>query len=268
MAQRCTGSRLDSLARLIGSNRSRIGFCLVAKLNQEWTVLPHGTLEELDEGLLTVTGDIPMPLGNFPRRMTVIALQGGGTAIWSAIPLDEPQMQRIEALGEPKFLIVPNQQHRLDAPAWKARYPDITLLAPPSAKETVTEAAPVDGTGDNLDDPDIELVPVAGAKEDEFAAIVRRPGGTTLIVNDVIGNVQHPHGVGAWIMTRLMGFGASGPQVPRLIRHMMIEDKTALATQFRGWAEIPNLKRIVPSHGDVIANDPAGALREVADSLA
>ncbi|QDZ06472.1 hypothetical protein FPZ24_02430 [Sphingomonas panacisoli] len=239
----------------------------MAKLNQEWTVLPHGELEQLDDGLLTVTGDIPMPLGNFPRRMTVIRLKGGGTAIWSAIPLDEPQMQRIEALGQPTFLIVPNQQHRLDAPAWKARYPDIKALAPPSAKEMVSEAAPVDGTGDALDDSEIDLVLVAGAKEDEFAAIVRRSGGTTLIVNDVIGNVQHPHGVGAWIMTRLMGFGASGPEVPRLIRHMMIEDKAALAAQLRGWADIPNLKRIVPSHGDVIADDPAGALREVADSL-
>lgn len=240
----------------------------MAKLNEEWTVLPHGDLEELDDGLLTVTGDIPMPLGNFPRRMTVIALQGGGTAIWSAIPLDEPQMRRIEALGQPSFLIVPNQQHRLDTPAWKARYPAIKVLAPPSAKDMVSEAAPVDGTGDALDDPDIDLMLVAGAKQDEFAAIVRRPAGTTLILNDVIGNVQHPHGVGAWVMTRLMGFGASGPQVPRLIRHLMIEDKAALAGQLRRWTDIPNLKRIVVSHGDVIADDPAGALREVADSLA
>lgn len=240
----------------------------MTKALEEWTVYPHGDLTELDTGLLTVTGDIPMPLGNFPRRMTVVALKRGGTAIWSAIALDEPQMKRIEALGEPKYLIIPNHQHRLDAGIWKARYPDIKVLTPPKARDGVEEVVPVDATDDSIGDPDIELMRVAGAREDEFAMLVRRPGGASLLTNDVIGNVQHPHGVGAWIMTRLMGFGASGPQVPRLIRHMMIEDKAALAAQLRGWADIPGLKRIVPSHGDVIADDPAGALREVADSLA
>lgn len=240
----------------------------MTKALKEWTVYPHGELTELDTGLLTVSGDIPMPLGNFPRRMTVIALKDGGTAIWSAIALDEPQMARIEALGTPKFLIVPNHQHRLDAGIWKARYPDIRVLTPPKAREVVAEAVPVDATNDIIGDPDIDLMRIAGAKEDEFAMTVRRQGGASLVTNDVIGNVQHPHGVGAWIMTRLMGFGASGPQVPRLIRHMMIEDKTALAAQLRGWADIPNLKRIVVSHGDVIDDDPASALRDVADSLA
>ena len=82
----------------------------MAKALDQWTVYPHGELTELDTGVLTVTGDIPMPLGNFPRRMTVVALNGGGTAIWSAIALDEPQMARIEALGAPSVLIVPNHQ--------------------------------------------------------------------------------------------------------------------------------------------------------------
>ena len=37
----------------------------MAKLHDEWTVLPHGQLRELEHGLLTVVGQIPMPLGNF-----------------------------------------------------------------------------------------------------------------------------------------------------------------------------------------------------------
>ena len=40
-----------------------------------------------------------MPLGCFPRRMNVVALAGGGTAIYSAIALDAPEMARIEATG-------------------------------------------------------------------------------------------------------------------------------------------------------------------------
>jgi hypothetical protein len=41
---------------------------VLAKLHDQWTVLPHGPLREIDYSLLTVVGQIPMPLGNFPRR--------------------------------------------------------------------------------------------------------------------------------------------------------------------------------------------------------
>ena len=34
-------------------------------IHGRWNVLPHGPLVELEDGLLTVEGDIPMPLGNF-----------------------------------------------------------------------------------------------------------------------------------------------------------------------------------------------------------
>jgi hypothetical protein len=54
---------------------------------------------------LTVAGEIVMPLGRFPRRMTVVALAGGGTAIYSAIALDAPEMARIEAMGPPAIPI-------------------------------------------------------------------------------------------------------------------------------------------------------------------
>ena len=39
---------------------------------QHWKVRPHGKLSRVDEGILTVTGPIRMPLGSFPRRMTVV----------------------------------------------------------------------------------------------------------------------------------------------------------------------------------------------------
>jgi len=69
----------------------------MAKLHDEWKILPHGPLEEVEPGLLTIVGQIPMPLGNFPRRMTVVGLPGERTAIWSPIALPEAEMRRIEA---------------------------------------------------------------------------------------------------------------------------------------------------------------------------
>lgn len=236
------------------------------KVLEKWTVQPHGPLTEIDDGILTVAGTIPMPLGNFPRRMTVVGLSGARTAIWSAIALDEPEMARIEALGRPSFLIVPNAGHRLDARIWKQRYPDIQVVAVPGAREAVSEAVPVDLTEGAFGDDAVELIVVAGTEAREAALSVRRASGTTLLTNDIIGHVRHPEGIGAKILARLMGFGVSGPQVPRVIRRMWIKDPKALAAQMRDWAALPDLRRIIVSHGDPI-EDPGPALRKLAAGL-
>jgi hypothetical protein len=236
------------------------------KFHQTWTVLPNGPLVEIEDRILTVAGDIPMPLGNFPRRMTVIGLTGGRTAIWSAIALKEPDMQRIEALGRPAVLIVPNPGHRLDAKIWKDRYPGIVVLAPPGARKMVSEVVPVDATEDVLGDPDVSFIIVQGTVEAESALKVRRPEGTTLITNDIIGHVRRPHGIGAKIMARLFGYGVHGPAIPRTVRRF-IKDPKAMARQMREWAEIDRLKMIIVSHGEPITNDPSGVLRRLADGL-
>lgn len=75
----------------------------MAKLNEDWKVEPCGPLQQLDDGFLTVTAIIRMPIDNCPRRMTVVALSDRRAAIWSAMPLREPDMRRIEA-GVPKAI--------------------------------------------------------------------------------------------------------------------------------------------------------------------
>jgi hypothetical protein len=41
---------------------------------QHWNVLPHGKVSEIDDGILTVVGQIRMPLVSLPRRRTVVRL--------------------------------------------------------------------------------------------------------------------------------------------------------------------------------------------------
>ncbi|CAN7744416.1 hypothetical protein LJR234_006778 [Mesorhizobium amorphae] len=237
------------------------------RFNDNWTVGPHGQLEQLDEGLLTVEGEIRMPLGNFPRRMTVVGLTGQRTAIWSVIPLAEPQMREIEALGDPSFLIVPGPGHRLDIKPWKARYPKAKVICAPGARDAVQKAINVDATSDVWADPSVQLETVPGIAGKEAALLIRREGGTTLVINDLLANVRHPHGIGAHIMARLLGFGVSHPQIPRIGKWMFVKDRKALAMAFRKWADEPDLKRIVVSHGDVIASEPGKILQRVAADL-
>src|SRR3569623_64085 len=73
----------------------------MADILKKWQVMPHDALTAVDDGILSVAGEIDMPLGAYPRRMTVVGLRGGRTAIYSANALDEPEMARIAALGPP-----------------------------------------------------------------------------------------------------------------------------------------------------------------------
>jgi hypothetical protein len=239
----------------------------MSKINDDWIVQPHGELEQLDDGLFTVAGEIVMPLGKFPRRMTVAQLAGGRVAIWSPVPLAEPQMARIESLGDIAFLIVPGIGHRLDIKPWKARYPRAKVVCAPGARQAVEEVIRVDAVGDVLDDPDVHLETAPGVEDKEAVLVVRRGERLTLVVNDILAKVQHPHGLGANIMARVLGFGVDHPETPKIGKKLYVKDALALAAEMRTWADDPDLTRIVVSHGDVIADHPGGALRRAASEL-
>jgi hypothetical protein len=232
----------------------------------QWTVLPHGQLAEIDDGIFTVEGRIHMPLMELPRRMTVLRLVGSRLAIWSAIALDATEMARLEALGRPAFLIVPNDHHRLDAKAWKQRYPQLQVVAPEGAREKVAEAVPVDTGSPDFDDGDLQFMAVPGTRDHEAALVVRRAGGTTLVLNDLVGNIRHEHGFGGWLL-RLMGFAGDQAQLPLPVKLALVKDKAALRAQLLRWAEIDSLRRIVVSHGALIEDRPQQVLRDLADSL-
>ena len=238
------------------------------KINTRWKVEPHDPLEQLDEGLATVAGQIRMPLGQFPRRMTIVSLKGGRSAIWSAIPVDEPTMAKIESMGRIAVLIVPNPGHRLDIRAWKARYPAAQVLCTPGAREGVENVIPVDATRDVLDDPTVDFLTVPGLAGKEAALSVQRRDHVTLVLNDILANVRHPRGLGAQVMARAMGFGVHRPQVPRVCRRVYVKDTKALASWLQQWARESRLKRIVVSHGEVIEDAPRDVLANVASELA
>jgi hypothetical protein len=232
----------------------------------EWKVLPHGKLTAIEDDILTVVGDIPMRVGDMKRRMTVVRLRDRRLVIFSAVALDEEEMRALEEFGEPAFMIVPNDHHRLDSKIWKDRYPAMQVVTPEGAREKVEKAVSVDATSVDFDDPDVALITVPGTRGHEAALEVRGPNGMTLVLNDVVGNMRDTSGFGGWLL-RMMGFAGDKPHVPFPVKVAIINDKAALAVQLRRWAELPSLKRILVSHGSVIEHDPRGALRELAVSL-
>jgi hypothetical protein len=234
---------------------------------KQWQVLPHGPLTPVEPNIMTVVGQIHMPVGDMPRRMTVVRLRDSRLVIFSAISLDEAEMRRLEEFGRPAFLIVPSDHHRRDAQPWKARYPAIFVIAPEGAREKVAKEVRVDAVRADFDDPDVVFITVPGTRGHESALEVRTPLGLTLVLNDLVGNIRHSPGFSGW-MLRVMGFAGKEPHIPMPIRASMVADKKAVREQLLRWAAIDDLRRVLVSHGDTIDVDPQGALRELAKSLA
>jgi hypothetical protein len=229
---------------------------------KQWTVLPHGKPTRINERILTVVGDLEMPLMKLPRRMTVVRLKSGDLVIFSAIALREAEMAELEAFGKPAFLVVPSLRHRLDAPGYSKRYPGITVVAPRAGIAKIGEVVRIDTSAPDFGDPTVRFVEIAG----DSALEVEGDDGLTVIVNDLIGDIHGEHGLGGWLL-RTMGFAGDEPHVPAPVKLLLGKHKHEVAQHFLRWAERENLRRIIVSHGDTVEADPRGALRKLAASL-
>jgi hypothetical protein len=233
--------------------------------HEQWTVLPHGPLTNFDDDILTVQGDLTMPLGHFPRRMTVVRLADRRLVVFSAIALDDTEMRWLEQWGRPAFLVVPSPIHRIDAKPWKERYPRMFVVAPAGARAQAEEVVPVDATSVDFGDPSVRLVTVPGTDEREAALEVRRNGGTTLVINDLIWNLEPRGGVGG-LVRKVAGMQSEAPHIPPFVEKRAVRDRLALADQLERWASDPALRRILVSHGEEIV-EPRAALQHIAEGL-
>lgn len=229
-----------------------------------WPVLPHGALLPLQDNLWQVEGALPKM--SMKRRMCVARMSDGRLVIHSAVALDEEGMAALEALGPVAFLLVPNAFHRMDAPLFRKRYPDATLLCPTGARKKVEQVVAVDGSYDDFpEDAAVKLRHLEGVKEAEGVMSVTDANGTSLVFNDTLFNLPHGKGVGGLVL-RLLG-SSGGPKVTRIMRLFVIKDKQALAADLAQLAETKSLIRLVPAHGDPIDQGAAGVLRQVAAAL-
>lgn len=232
-----------------------------------WTVLEHGPIEKLTENVWTVEGALPnMAL---KRRMTVVRLEGGELLVHNAVPLAEAQMAELEAWGEPAHLIVPSGFHRLDAHAWKQRYPKSRVWCPKGARRRVEQVLSTDGGYELMPRSEVlsvEYVDGGRAAAAEGIFTVRAGDGRSLLLfNDLLFN--HPHAPGfRGAIIRWMG-SSGGPRVTPLFRAVGIADKVRVAAQLRHRAAADSISHLVPGHGLPVSLDAAGVLRDVADRL-
>jgi hypothetical protein len=235
------------------------------KANTQWKVGPHAPIEKLTDNLWRVEASLPkMPL---KRVMTLARLADGRIVVHNGVALDDDAMRAVEAWGEPTWLLVPNGYHRLDAPAFKARYPKIRVLCPRGARKKVEQVVAVDGTYDDFSaDANVSLEHLASLRDEEGVMRVRSADGVTLVLNDFVFNMPHLPGSHGWVLRHVTG-SSGGPRVSRLVRWFLMRDKSAARADLERLAATPDLVRVVVSHHETIATRPAEVLREIAAAL-
>jgi hypothetical protein len=233
-------------------------------VHTEWTVMPHGPIERLTENFWRVRGELArMPIG---RVMTLARRSDGTVVIHNAIALEEPMMAEIEAWGRPGTILVPNRFHRLDAPAFAARYPDARVLCPAGARKKVAQVVRVDGDfGDFPADADVSLAHLDGTRDREGVLEVRSTDGTSIVVNDVLFNLPPMPGLPGLFFRLDAAVGRL--RVSRVSRLLLVGDRAAFRAHLERLASRPDLRRVIVSHGDMVSDDPSAALRAAAAEL-
>ena len=231
-----------------------------------WRVLEHGPLSALSENLWHASG--ALSFGTLRRNMTIAKRADDTLVVHSAIAMNDAEMKAIEKLGNLAFLIVPNGWHRLDAVKYKRRYPQLKVFAPAGAKERVGKIMRVDGVYEDFPNDDVvKLETLPGIGEAEGVMTVRSGDGTTLVLNDVMFNMDTKKDFPAWFFTTLMG-SAPGPRISRLIKVLMVKNRTDLRAALERLANTPNLQRLVVAHEKIATgSDAAAALRTAATFL-
>lgn len=238
----------------------------MAKVHTAWNVLEHGPLEQLADNLWRVEGALPGM--SLRRTMTVVRRADGTLLLHSPIALEQTAQQRLEALGAIAVMVVPNAGHRLDAPAYKARYPSLITFCPRGGRAKIAEVVSVDGTYDDYaDDGVVRFENLDGVDAGEGAMIVRSADGVSIVLNDVVMNMDTKKDVLGYLFTTLLG-SAPGPRVSRLARLVYVKDQPALRRHLERLADTPHLQRLIVSHEKVASGaHAAAALREAATYL-
>jgi hypothetical protein len=229
-----------------------------------WIVTRHDPIEKLEDNLWTVQGDVPgIP---FTRRMFIIKRADGSLMFFgTAVPLEDELLAEIKTWGRPAILVVPHDQHMIDARAFADKL-GLRVYGPRACEAKMRERADIAGMLEDIPaDADVSIVPVAGAKTGEPAVIVRSAGGqrVSLLLADAIQN--NPR-ASLGLLPRIMGF-AGGPKVVPIFKMMFLKDRAGLKRQLTEWADLPGLARVAPCHGDVVTGSAGAALKSAAAAL-
>src|SRR5262249_12613368 len=140
-----------------------------------WIVTPHGPIQKLEENLWVVDSTVPGTPMN--RRMAIVKRSDGTLLFYQAVPVDDATLAELRAWGAPGILIVPHDQHGMDARALAEKL-GVKLYGPKRTEAKMRAKFNLAGTFEDIPpDPAVSLESLDGSKTGEPVGIVRSPNG-------------------------------------------------------------------------------------------
>jgi hypothetical protein len=237
----------------------------MAKSPRPWIVFPHEPVEQIDENLWGVNGEVP----DFPRhtgmqrRMCIVRLSDGRLVFYNAIPLDDAALAKVFTLGKPAILIAPVRFHAIDAKAFAKKLSLSVFTSSVSVPSLGADIPGVQPIEELPADPALRWETLQGTRFAEPVLVVQSGPRASLVFCDAFQNSRPGSGFGGF-MFKLMGFTGDGPRTPPFYKLRATSDRAALRQHLERLAATPGLVRLVPSHGHIVSQDPARVLRETA----
>lgn len=228
-----------------------------------WHTAEHGPLQALGKSLWQVEATVPLlPIG---RRMVIARRGDGDLIVHNAVACDDSTMSAIQALGRIAYLVIPNGFHRMDLPAWAARYPDCKVIARPAASARIRQRGRVDGGPELIPaDPHTRWIALDGVPS-EGVLLHDTSDGIVAVFNDsFLNNPARLPGVAGAILRAIGSTG--GPKVTPVARMLLVKQRNAYASHLRRLADMEPVLA-VPGHGALLRDDVASALRAAAINL-
>jgi hypothetical protein len=224
-----------------------------------------GVFEVVVPGSIWVT-ERPVWFGGvrLRSRTTIVRLSSGALWVHSPCPPTDDVCAALDALGEVRWIVVPNRFHHLQTPATAARYPTAFVVGPKSAQSRNPHVSLTMGT----DDPayvrsTAELTPVqlrGGPFLDE-TVFFHAASGSLIAADLLLFASAHDHWT--WRMAARI-FGRYGKiRTPPDVR-MHTRASAAVAESIAQMRTLP-LQRILVAHADPITDRPAQQLAEAWD---
>jgi hypothetical protein len=217
-------------------------------------------LKPIAHGLWELEHELALPGGvHMPLRMTVVRHPGARLSLISPVPIDDALALELSALGEVGHLISPSALHHLFLAAARDRYPTARLYLPPGVTAKNPKLVPdVVFTPEGCAGPgtDLSAQLLEGASRAGEVCLFHAPS-RTLIVGDLVFNIQHYRGIGTGLVLRLGGtrHRLAASRAWRLLR----DDPKRLRASIErvlAW----DFDRLVVGHGEIVPEGARAAL--------
>lgn len=186
------------------------------------------------------------------RNVSVIRLPSGKLVIHSTAPFSAEDVDGIQALGEPGWLVEPMLDHDTFSEAGNQAFPDLPFLAPAGFGERVPfevhplTPPPVEWL------PELVVIPIEGVPGFSEHAFFHAPSGT-LIVCDLL--FHFPEVRSLW--AKLLLLPTLGPHPAPAFSWRFksaIKDHHAFRNSLEALLALP-IQRIIPGHGEILDSD-------------